>query len=146
MTDIDEALQSTATELRMATFRLARRLRCERALDDMSDAQLAVLAGLRQHGRSTVSVLAARERVAVPTMTNTITGLVARGHAVRIPDEEDRRRVHVEITGRGDEIVVETIRRRDATLAEALAELGFTAGELATLRRASELMRRVAER
>jgi len=130
----------------MATFRLARRLRRERAIDAMSDAHFAVLAGLRIHGRDTISGLAARERVTAPTMTNTINGLVEQGHVVRIPDEHDRRRVHVEITEAGAEVVAETIRRRDELLADVLAELAFTEAELSVLREASALMRRVAER
>lgn len=146
MSASEEALHSTATDLRMATFRLARRLRRERAVDAMSDAHLAVLAGLRMHGRSTITGLAARERVATPSMTSTINGLAEQGFVVRIPDEDDRRRVHVEITDAGADIVAETIRRRDEVLAEVLAELDFTDEELTTLREASALMRRVAER
>lgn len=139
-------IRLTATELRLATFRLARRLRCERAVDAMSDAQLAVLARLRMHGRHTLSTLAEKERVTAPTMTSMINGLAEQGYVVRIPDDADRRRVHVEITDAGTEIVAETIRRRDALLAGMLAEFDFTDAELATLRTASELMRKVAER
>ena len=76
----------------MATFRLARRLRCARAADSMSDAQLAVLADLRMNGRRTVSTLAERERVTAPSMTSTINGLEEQGYVVRTPDEDDRRR------------------------------------------------------
>lgn len=141
-----ESLHLTSVELRFATFRLARRLRMARAIDAMSDAQLAVLARLRMHGRHTLSALAEGERVASPTMTSMINGLEEQGHVVRIPDAEDRRRVQVEITDSGTEIVAETIRRRDMLLADMLAELDFTEDELATLREASALMRRVADR
>lgn len=142
----DEALHLTATDLRMATFRLARRLRCARAVDAMSDAQLAVLATLRMHGRRTISALAERERVTAPSMTSMINGLEEQGYVIRIPDEEDRRRVHVDITESGTAIVAETIQRRDELLAEMLAELDFTEDELATLREASALMRKVVDR
>lgn len=146
MTSLDDSLQLTATELRMAAFRLARRLRSVRATDATSDAQLAVLADLRMHGRRTISTLAERERVTAPSMTNTINGLEEQGYVTRAVDEDDRRRVQVEITDAGAELVVETIRRRDELLADMLAELDFTEDELTTLRDASVLMRRVTDR
>ena len=130
----------------MATFRLARRLRCARADGSMSDAQLAVLADLRMNGRRTISTLAERERVTAPSMTNTINGLEEQGFVVRTPDEDDRRRVQVDITAAGIDIVVETIRRRDELLADMLREVDYTEAELTTLREASALMRRVVER
>ncbi|MFJ2369150.1 MarR family winged helix-turn-helix transcriptional regulator [Microbacterium sp. NPDC087665] len=146
MTAPDDSLHLTATDLRMATFRLARRLRSVRAADSMSDGQLAVLADLRMYGRRTISTLAERERVAAPSMTNTINGLEEQGYVVRTPDEDDRRRVQVDITDAGSDIVVETIRQRDVLLADMLAELDFTEDELTTLREASILMRRVTDR
>jgi len=146
MPDSDDALHLTATDLRLAIFRLARRLRSVRAADSMSDAQLAVLADLRMHGRRTISTLAERERVTAPSMTNTINGLEEQGYVTRATDEDDRRRVQVEITDAGAALVVETIRRRDVLLADMLAELDFTDAELATLREASVLMRRVTDR
>lgn len=146
MSEHDESLHLTATDLRMATFRLARRLRSVRATDSMGDAQLAVLMTLRVHGRRTISALAEHERVATPSMTSTVNGLEEQGFVVRTPDEQDRRRVQVDITDAGAEIVAETIRRRDALLAGILADVHLTEAELTTLRKASALMRRVAER
>lgn len=130
----------------MATFRLARRLRWARAADSMSDAQLAVLADLRLNGRRTISTLAERERVATPSMTSLVNGLQEQGFVARTPDEDDRRRVQVDITEAGTAIVTETIRRRDELLAEMLRGVDYTEAELATLREASALMRRVVER
>lgn len=112
----------------------------------MSDAQLAVLATLRMHGRRTITALAERERVTAPSMTNMINGLEEQGFVLRTPDAEDRRRVQVDITEAGTEIVEQTIRRRDELLAEMLGELDFTEEELATLRAASALMRKVVDR
>lgn len=146
MSASDDSLHLTATDLRMATFRLARRLRCARAADMMSDTQLAVLAELRMNGRRTISTLAERERVTAPSMTSIVNGLEEQGYVARTPDEDDRRRVQVDITPAGVEIVVETIRRRDVLLADMLREVDYTEAELATLREASALMRRVVER
>ncbi|MBO9625523.1 MAG: MarR family transcriptional regulator [Microbacterium sp.] len=129
----------------MATFRLARRLRCARAVDAMSDAQLAVLATLRMHGTRTITALAERERVTAPSMTSMINGLEEQGYVRRTPDEADRRRVLVDITDAGDEIVAQTLRQRDDLLVGMMSELHFTDDELKTLRDASALMRRVVE-
>ncbi|MFD5215349.1 MarR family winged helix-turn-helix transcriptional regulator [Microbacterium sp. NPDC058345] len=145
MTASPEDLDDTATELRFAVFRLARRLRSARALDAMSDAQLAVLAALRMHGRHTLSRLAERERVTAPTMSAMINGLAEQGFVVRIPDDEDRRRVHVEITEQGANVVAETIRRRDELLAGMLREVDLDDHDLSVLREASVLLRKVAE-
>lgn len=136
---------ATASELRYAVFRLARRLRCARAVDAMSDAQLATLGALRAHGRHTLSRLAEREGVTAPTMSVTINGLVELGFVVRIPDEDDRRRVHVEITEQGENIVTETIHRRDELLADMISAHDFEERDIAVLREASALLRQVAD-
>ncbi len=112
----------------------------------MSDAQLAVLSTLRMYGSRTITALAERERVTAPSMTNMINGLEEQGYVRRAVDEEDRRRVQVEITDAGTAIVAETIQRRDELLADMLAEHDFTDDELQTLRAASALMQRVVER
>lgn len=138
-------IADTASELRYAVFRLTRRLRGVRAVDTLSDAQLAALGALRVHGRHTLSRLAEHERVTAPTMTATVNGLVELGLVVRIPDEEDRRRVHVEITAQGEDVVAETIRRRDERLADMLGNVDIDADDLDVLRRAAALLRKVAD-
>ncbi|WP_298039543.1 MarR family transcriptional regulator [uncultured Microbacterium sp.] len=146
MTESDDLLHATATDLRLSTFRLARRLRRERAADGLSDAQFAVLANLRLHGRLSIGDLAQRERVSAPTMSNSVDALADAGLLLRVPDETDRRRVNIEITASGLDIVAATVDKRDSALADALQECDFTDDELRTLRTASALMRKVAER
>lgn len=146
MTAEEDPLHAAATELRYATFRLARRLRRERSVDSLSDAQFAVLGTLRAHGRTTLGALAEREHVSAPSMNRTVNCLEELELVIRVPDEDDRRRVHIDITPAGRRIVADTIRKRDNALAEALAEMQFSAEELNTLRHASALMRKVAER
>ena len=118
-----EDLPAEASELRMATFRLARRLRAERAIDAMSDGQFAVLANLHVHGPHTLGELADRERVSSPSMNRTVNCLEESGYLARTPDIDDRRKVNISLTDAGREVVEETVRRRDAWLEEALAEL-----------------------
>jgi DNA-binding MarR family transcriptional regulator len=139
-----EELRAAASDLRMATFRLARRLRAQRAVDTMSDAQFAVLAALKVHGPHTLGELAERERVTAPSMNRTVNCLEESGYLTRTPDDADRRKVNIAVTDLGREVVEETVRRRDAWLEEALA--GMTDAERAVLAQAAALMRGVADR
>lgn len=142
--DLSHDFSAAASELRMATFRLARRLRAQRAVDTMSDGQFAVLAALTVHGAHTLGQLADRERVTAPSMNRTVSLLEEAGYVSRIPDEVDRRRVTIDLTDFGRTIVDETVRRRDAFVEEALADL--TAEERDILARAAVIMRKVADR
>lgn len=134
-----------AAELRYALFRLTRRLRSARALDAMSDAQLAALGALRAHGRRTLSALAEHEHVTAPTMSATVNGLAELGLVVRVPDDDDRRRVYVELTAEGESVVAETIRKRNRLMADLIDAQRFDDGELAVLHEASALLRRMAD-
>lgn len=135
---------ATARELRMATFRLSRRLRTERALDAVSDGQFAVLHTLKATGAHTLGELADRERVTAPSMNRTVNCLEESGWITRTPDDVDRRKVNIEITDSGRDLVTEALRRRDRWLATALAEL--TARQRRTLAAAAEIMNEVATR
>lgn len=137
-----EELATEASELRIATFRLARRLRAQRAIDTMSDGQFAVLATLKVHGPHTLGELAERERVSSPSMNRTVNCLEESGWLTRTPDELDRRKVNIALTGEGLDVVEETVRRRDAWLEAAITALPD--GKRAILREAAEIMREVA--
>lgn len=137
-------LTAEASALRMATFRLARRLRAQRAVDTMSDAQFAVLAALSVHGRHTLGELAERERVSAPSMTRTVNCLEESDFLTRTTDEDDRRKVNIELTDAGRAVVAETVRRRDLWLEHALAELD--PAQRGILRDAAEIMREMAAR
>lgn len=128
----------------MATFKLARRLRAQRAVDTMSDGQFAVLANLKVHGDHTLGELAQRERVTAPSMNRTVNCLEESGYLARTPDEHDRRKVNISLTTTGRAVVDETVRRRDAWLEEELAHL--TPGQRDVLAQAAVIMRGVAER
>ena len=134
----------SAADFRMATFRLARRLRAERAIDSMSDGQFAVLAALKVFGPHTLGELAERERVTAPSMNRTVNCLEELGFLSRTADESDRRKVNISLTDEGLAVVEETVRRRDAWLDEGLAAL--TADQRRTLAAASEIMKELATR
>jgi DNA-binding MarR family transcriptional regulator len=114
---------SLSTELRGATLRLARRLRQQKADDELSDAQFNVLTFLSRQGATTPNELSAWEHVTPPSMNRTLNALEAEGYVTRTPVETDGRKVLVTITADGEAIVAETGRKRDAWLDKRLAEL-----------------------
>src|SRR5918994_335817 len=105
-------LSAAASQLRIATFRLARRMRTQRAVDSMSDGQFAVLAALFVHGPYTLGELAERERVSSPSMNRTVNCLQESGYVTRAADESDGRKVVISLTDEGRAVVDETARRR----------------------------------
>ena len=147
MTDSAESphdLSREASDLRIATFRLARRMRTQRAVDSMSDGQFAVLAGLFVHGPHTLTELADRERVSAPAMNRTVNCLQDAGYISRSADEHDGRKVVIDLTDEGRAVVDETARRRDAWVEEALAEI--TPEEREILAKAAAIMQGMVAR
>ena len=92
-TEVEATAAPESSELRMSIFRLARRLRAERADDSLSDGQFAVLAHLSIHGAHTLGALAERERVSPPSMNRTVNCLEESGYLRREGDPDDGRRV-----------------------------------------------------
>ena len=137
-------LSPAASQLRIATFRLARRMRTQRAVDSMSDGQFAVLAALRVHGPHTLGELAERERVSAPSMNRTVNCLQESGYIGRAADESDGRKVVISLTPEGEAVVEETVRRRDAWLEAVLEDL--PPASRALLAQAAAIMQQVAAR
>ncbi|RLQ81229.1 MarR family transcriptional regulator [Mycetocola zhadangensis] len=126
----------------MATFRLARRLRAERAENELSDGQLSVLFGLRATGTHTLGELAEREHVSAPSMNRTVNCLEESGYLTRIPDTTDKRKANIQLTDAGTNVVKDTVRKRDAWLHNQFRALDHADREI--LAQAADLMRRLA--
>ncbi|MGO3885088.1 MAG: MarR family winged helix-turn-helix transcriptional regulator [Mycetocola sp.] len=133
-----------ASSVRVATFRLARRLRAEKADDELSDAQFSVLVHLTKAGPLSLGALAEREHVSAPSMNRTVNCLSDSGYLTRTGDDTDRRRVSITLTEAGTTVVADTVQRRDAWLRRSVTELSDS--ERATLRDAAELMVKLASR
>ncbi len=127
-----------STELRLATFRLSRRLRAEKSDEALSDGQVAVLGVLFRHGTQTLTQLADRERVSAPSMNRTVNCLEETGYLQRVADDVDRRKANITLTEAGRELVKATTSKRDAWLTVRLRELSKE--DRAVLARAAELM------
>jgi DNA-binding MarR family transcriptional regulator len=127
-----------SSELRLATFRLSRRIRAEKSDEALSDGQIAVLGSLFRHGTQTLGQLAERERVSAPSMNRTVNCLEEGGYLTRVADDVDRRKVNIALTEAGRVVVKETTSKRDAWLTNRLRELSKEDREV--LARAAELM------
>lgn len=134
------SLQST--ELRMAVFRLSRRLRLEKTDEELSDSQFGVLAVLNRFGAHTLSALAELEHVSAPSMNRTVNFLESRGYLSRESDPDDKRRTRITITETGAAVVRETIAQRDAWLTSRMREL--PPDERLTLAAATAILVRLA--
>ena len=127
-----------SSELRLATFRLGRRIRAEKSDEALSDGQIAVLGNLYRNGTQTLGQLAERERVSAPSMNRTVNCLEEGGYLTRVADDVDRRKVNIALTEAGRAVVKATISKRDAWLTNRLRELSREDREV--LARAAELM------
>lgn len=112
-------------------MRLSRRMRQERDDVGLSASHLAALATLERHGPMSLGELAAREKVAPPSMTRVVTRLSTGGLVDRQSKPGDRRQVLVEISPDGRALLAADRRRRDEWLSARLAEL--SAEDLAAL-------------
>ena len=137
-----QSIARQSTELRMSTFRLARRLRLENTDDDLSESQFGVLAVLNRFGPHTLSQLAERERVTAPSMNRTVNFLQERGYLRREADAADGRRSNIVITPEGAVTVRATIDKRDAWLTSRMRDLSQEERE--ALAAASLIMDRLA--
>ncbi len=92
---------------------------------------------LRQRSWS-LGELAEKQAVSPPTMSNTVTALEARGWVQRTPSAGDRRRVQVELTAQGRDVLDNVQRRSEARMAALLDRL--SAAECQTLTRGLALL------
>ena len=131
-----------ASALRISVMRLSRRLRNERdASDDLTANQLAVLGTLFREGSLTVGDLAAAEKVQPPSMTRVLAGLEERKLILRTPHASDGRQHLVSLTADARTLLKEDRRKREAWLAQRLAEL--TQEERDALRAAAPVIERL---
>jgi DNA-binding MarR family transcriptional regulator len=140
---MSDPIQELGAELRTAIARIYSRFRSERADGELGDAAIAVLTGLDKNGAMTLTQLSERARVTAGSMSQTVNRLADGGYLTRRPDPSDGRRVLLEATESGKRIGAAARAHREGWMTARLAEL--TDEERATLARAAELMRRVAD-
>jgi len=95
------------------------------------------------HQAMTPGELAEHEKVQPPSMTRVIAVLEERSLVLRSPHPTDRRQVILTVTGEGRAVVQRVRRRKDAWLAQRLAEL--TTEERAALRAAVPILEKLSQ-
>jgi DNA-binding MarR family transcriptional regulator len=130
-------------DLRVAILRLSRRMRLERSSTDITDSQLSVLFVLNREGAQTLGSLSDHERVTPPSMNRTVNHLVEASLVTRSTTPDDGRKVLIEATSAGVQVVQETKRRRQAWFARQLD--GLSPQDRATLDAAAPIFRTLAD-
>lgn len=133
----------SAQELRFAIQRLSRRIRLMQADSDVTEGQRAVLFTLSNEGPQSLGALAESEHVSPPSMNRTVNLLVDLGLVTRASDDDDGRKVSIELTTEGRAFVEETRRRRDAWFARRLDTL--TARERKVLEQATPILKKLID-
>ncbi|WP_433180406.1 MarR family winged helix-turn-helix transcriptional regulator [Actinoallomurus sp. CA-150999] len=131
-----------AAALRVSVSRLSRRMRAQ-AGQSLSVTQLAALGAVSRHAAMTPGELAEHEKVQPPSMTRVIAALEERGLLTRNPHPTDRRQVILSVTEEGEKLLKEERRRKEAWLAQRLAEL--TPEEREILRQAAPILERLSK-
>jgi DNA-binding MarR family transcriptional regulator len=114
----------TATALRLAVGRLFRHMR-KQSSGGHSLTQLGMLATLDRQGPTTLGDLALSEGVAKPTVTKAIADLTAEGLVEKVSDPTDGRVCFARLTDGGRRDLDEIRSRREAWLADRLADLSL---------------------
>src|SRR5437763_5005938 len=141
----DAKVAELAAHLRVAIARLNRRIRQEAAVtgEELTSSSQAALGTIEKAGPNTLGELAAIERVQPPSMTRIVARLEEYGYVTRVVDAADRRVARVEITDAGHALLGRVRTRKDAFLAQRVAELD--AEERALLGRALPLLERLQD-
>ena len=134
-----------ASHLRLALARLNRRIRQQAAYtgEELTASTQAALASIERLGPITLGELAAVEQVQPPSMTRIVARLDEWGYVTRVVDPSDRRVARVAITEAGRDLLARSRTRKDAYLAQRVAEL--SASEQVLLARALPLLERLQD-
>ena len=144
MTDDRNSDATDARRLRASLARLQRRLRAERGEIGLGPSRYSALACLYRNGSMSAVELAAEERLQPQSLTRVLAALEEQHLISRRPDEDDRRRVRLEITPAGIERLRTAVARQETWLADAMrGRLSPVERELMLL--AVQLMDRLAD-
>jgi DNA-binding MarR family transcriptional regulator len=134
---------ASASDLRISVTRLARRLRSQRADLGLGLTQVATLSTLERHGSMSPGELAAHEKIQPPSMTRILAKLEDAGYVIRVAHPSDGRQQIVTLTSEARRLLREDRRRKDAWLAQRMADL--TPAERASLALAAPILERLAQ-
>jgi len=136
-------LEATVVVLLDASGYMARRLRAESNPTGLSWSETITLARIERAGAITIAALARADGVTPQSMRMTVQRLERAGLLVREAHPHDRRQVLFRLSQLARDTRADTIERRLHWLTMSLAALDPE--EIATLRTAATLMKRIAE-
>ncbi|MGK4578755.1 MarR family winged helix-turn-helix transcriptional regulator [Kitasatospora sp. HPMI-4] len=119
----DTLSPGTIARLRLVIARLNRQMAQASSAKDLTFAQLSALARIEQYGPLRLNELAARERVAVPSLIRTIGPLTADGLVAKTPDPHDGRCQLLELTPAGLAAITRIRQERSELLAHGSGRL-----------------------
>ena len=144
---VDElVLPALLTEARRTYGSAIRRALAAAGFDDMPRAGARVVGGIARGGGTPLREVAVTQAVSKQAASQLVDTLVTRGYIVRLPDEEDRRRLSIALTDRGDAAAAEiraAVEAVDSAFEEAVgrdevARLRAALGALVALRAEDE--------
>ena len=140
----DPDIAEIANALQGGIGQLVRRLRQVHVVGDLTLSETSALSKLDRGGPTTSAELARQEQISPQSMGATLGGLEGRGLLERSADPEDRRRIVLNLTEAGREILRDRRNARVEQLAKALSR-GFSREELERLMAAVPLIERLAQ-
>ena len=132
-----------ANRLRPLLLRLNRELRRELAPLGVTGGQATLLHLIDKERGIGIGELATREGISSAAISGHVDRLAAAGLVRRVPSTADRRRVGLELTDKGAQVLRAVRRRRTAWLAARLERL--STDELAALEKATGPLARLLE-
>ncbi len=142
--NVPDTIIDTANQLHRSILRLVRVLRASRPGKGLTLSGLSVLGCLYRDGSATATALAAYLHVQPQSLTRLVAGLERRKLITRRPNHSDRRQSVLEITTKGEQLLIETIHDQRVRLAQIIA-MELTPAEQELLRIAAGLVDHIAE-
>jgi DNA-binding MarR family transcriptional regulator len=139
----DRVKQEQAAQFRKQLTALQRRLRQEMKPGPVPTSDALVLGAIARRGPTNPGDLAEELFMATSNVAATLRTLEAAGLITRRRDKADARRVLIELTEPGRQLVRDDRKTRDLWLCQAV-DAALNADEQELLRRAGELMERLA--
>ncbi|WP_058734612.1 MarR family winged helix-turn-helix transcriptional regulator [Sphingomonas sanguinis] len=120
---MSEDIQQAALKIQIVATRLLRLARSAHGDYQLTSAQYSALSVLHERGALPLVELARAERVAHPTMSRIVAGLVKMGAVCRPAQEIDRRQRGVALTEEGRALYERIAGNRTAVMAAVLGKL-----------------------
>ncbi|WP_313136643.1 MarR family winged helix-turn-helix transcriptional regulator [Paracoccus jeotgali] len=115
---------------RLSIQRLSRHIQLTNDPADVTESQRNVLSTLDLYGPQSLNSLSHHERVTAPTMSRAVNSLALAGLVTRVTAKDDSRKLRIELTPKGRQMVRSARQQRNAWFAEKLAALPAEQQEL----------------